>query len=1589
MRSRRWNWTSSSNHREGRSYDWVFDPSEIGRPSYPVRLRRGVDGRELCRFLFQDHPSPFPLLHRALKLCLERHGADLACELISLLSHNGFLEGVIDYLRRISLDDPNLRKQLIRNEFSPSTMRGLLDRTHLLDLLEDFAPLLPLEPLSFESFKDGIRSDLHRELVKGGISERVARTAARIVAHLISSSSSFSLWVPLVNLSGEGELFRLDVLVRPSEGEGRLAFSKSVGDEGFQRSLDMAHKLACYDIGESYDVHLSIDGIPQDAQLHGGSMGLAVAFAIEAAATGRKIGFKEPGDLAVTGALDGMGRVLPVSDMQAKVQAVLRGMERGYRINAVVVPRRNLEEVEERCWGRLQVIGLDSLSDLSSILLEPWGEYLNALSALSHEDLPSLPALKEAIAEGKKVVYLVRFGSDGRETVLRIASLLAAERLKFHRQGSPLPPLPIPVLSDRWMDKLQIVEETLSRFNTSASSSLVLSELRRGRFLFISPYFHPDFDVWVLTEFEWRRERGKISDETAVISDLITRSTCFDEHIRHVRNAVIPNAVLACRHEGISFEDFLDREYMRLGLIHVNEPDGSPITAEEVVLRSRRALIVGEGGSGKSVELMRIFTLASNGKIRMELDEEEIQLVPVYLKGEDILRHGGDIRGAVEEIIGEEEMHNLSHTPGVLLLLDGLELAVSKLDDIISSLERPPFDGWICLGAMRSYIWLSIVDDLPSGWDVYRITPPKRKDIKRFLGFNPGKIDLPILLYLMKSYAVSCGETISHSKRSSLYRSAFQNWMRYELGDMEKRLERVGITSNNLDLMLRRTLEEVAAYCLKTGRSELSLSEGTKLLKDWIEREIKPRGYFPSWWACERVYNLRGTPEIVPIGKIEGDHPEEDSILTYLEAISSLPFLRVREEGFEFIHDEVRDYWAAEWIARKWNESEAVQKELFNRTDTRDALVISSGFVLNPSKYVRAIFDPSDLHRTALAAESILECDLHLDLRAKIITALIDHLAVERFEVLIEGLRMLELIISGDLIPTTLDHMENRDDLPPFLEMALIRAIVEKFAHLPHGDKRVCLDRILLFLIKFMSGMKYLSDRKPIGVIKSSLLNRSLMILGSSIQNDLSAQKRVLSHLKPLIEAEDDTLRARALYMMGWILPDRGYLQIREIGLREDLPLELRWSALAKLCGIFRDERVVPHVQALLNSLSEGPTDRFRFSGHYGSPEETVRLIRRWALHDLVFFFGYREEVIRFIEDRMESLSAEEKCELVRSFIRSGWGIKRLKKWIEEGEFPLEATPILTHDLGYPWSIKALSEDTVRRISELVGRCPEARTPFERWINASRSPPELPTDWGIETIDPERFHTEFAQYHSSEEGKRWWLDGFRMILSLRRGEPVLQQRALDLFGCVVCDDKAELNERLISMSAIADIGRTLFEWGRPVLRFLTNVVALQREPIVRMWALKLMPTIPEIAGYALARRMIERTIEGDNVYRQIAVLPGALITCGSSLIEPVYDLYRRTRSIELRRRIAYSLSSFLPPDVKGRDGGANERACDILLDIAENDPEPLVRLEAIYSFARIAPSNRLRELRGIPGDNLRVTNKTIGEIAGELMERWF
>jgi hypothetical protein len=1485
---------------------------------------------------------------------------------------------------------------LVEGKMDAVEIADLLEESHLLELLNRFGPLLPLDLPSFDDLDDEVKLELCRELEKRGASRKAAEKAAAIATRLISSSPRFSIWVPMVNLNGEGELFRMDVLVRPTGGEGVLEWSKGIRDDGFRSSIEMAHKLACSEIGENYDVYLSMAGIPYGAQIHGASAGLSVAIAIEAAAMGQRIGLKSPGDLAVTGALDSMGRVLPVSDIPAKIRAVLHRINEGYRINAIVVPMKNLDEARKHCRDEVQIIGFDSLSDAISVLLDPWSDYLSSLSSYSSSQTPVLLSLKRAIEDGKRVIYLDKVDADREHTLLQIAAFLAEERLSFfHSDGRALsdllpPPVPIPVLKDEWRDKLELVEEAISQFGTSVSSSLILSELNRDRFLFISSRFHPDHHIWVLTEAEWRREKGRISAKSSVISHLKTRSTCFDEHIRHVWRVVIPGKILACRDEGISFEDFLRSNYMRLKIIPADDPKGTPVIVEEAIIENRRMLILGEGGTGKSAELLRLFALASRGELKVDLNGEEIQLVPVYLTGDDILRQEGDIEKALKHIIGKENMSELAYTPGVLLLLDELDKIAHKLNEVLAPLESPPYENWLCLGAMRLYEWFASVEVLPPIWKIYQLLPPSKEEVKRFLGFNPGGVNLPLLLHLMRRWIISNGGVISHSRRSDIYRSAFQNWTNYELPNLEGNLTKVGITSNNLSLMIRRTLEELAIHCLEAKRSNLSLSEACQTIERWIVREIKPKGYFPSWWAHERAFTLRGESVLIPIGRFDhDDKPDEESILFYLEAISSLPFFHSKNGRLEFSHDEIRDYWAAEGLARRWNRDRMIPNDLIKRISAKNAIVMASGFADDPEEFVRNLFDPSDLYRAALATEALLECDVPSDLKGEIITTVIDHLIGERFEIQVEGLRVLNSAISGDVVLSVLRHLNEKEALPLFLELGLIRVILERFAASSDRDKNAYLDWLLPLLFRLISKVDYLSNRKPLDRLKSEALKYMFDVLGSSSRDNPVIREKIAAYLRPLMESDSDAVRARGIGVIGQIFGDKGIEYLKEIARRDVLSIELRWSALAKLCGVFRDEEVIPYIQSLLEALAEGPCKAFRYSNRYGTPERTSRLIRRWALHDLVFFFGYREEVIQFVDEYREFLSPEEMCELIRAFIRSGWGIKTLKEWIRADRFPTEATPILISELGYPWRMRTLSEDTIRRIAELVEMCPEANTPFERWIDILNRNAEMPPNWGGKSIDPEEFYRDFTEHHRFEDGKRWWLDGFRMILALREGEPMLQQRVLDLLGSVACDSRKELNERLINMTAVADIGRTLPEWGRPVLHFLTDMVALDRDPIVKVWALKLMSLIPEIIGYVPARRMIERTIEGNDYHRQISILPGALISCGPHLLRPIYKLYRRARSTELRRRITYALSAFWEPEVKGRDQGANDQVCDMLIEIAGGDPDPLVRLEAIYSFARIAPTNRMGELKMICGDNSMTPAGTVSEIARRLMERWF
>ncbi len=139
-----------------------------------------------------------------------------------------------------------------------------------------------------------------------------------------------------------GEILEIEVSV--VRGRGRLQLTGTLGDvmkESANAAMSYARQRAVQldldeDFHRSRDIHVHVpDGAtPKD----GPSAGIAIATAIISALTGKPV----RGNVAMTGEITLQGRVLPIGGLKEKAVAAHRN-----GIHDVVIPRRNLAEVEE------------------------------------------------------------------------------------------------------------------------------------------------------------------------------------------------------------------------------------------------------------------------------------------------------------------------------------------------------------------------------------------------------------------------------------------------------------------------------------------------------------------------------------------------------------------------------------------------------------------------------------------------------------------------------------------------------------------------------------------------------------------------------------------------------------------------------------------------------------------------------------------------------------------------------------------------------------------------------------------------------------------------------------------------------------------------------------------------------------------------------------------------------------------------------------------------------------------------------------------------------------------------------------------
>ncbi|MCI0527826.1 MAG: NACHT domain-containing protein, partial [Nitrospira sp.] len=223
------------------------------------------------------------------------------------------------------------------------------------------------------------------------------------------------------------------------------------------------------------------------------------------------------------------------------------------------------------------------------------------------------------------------------------------------------------------------------------------------------------------------REGGYLPSFEPAFPIYLKRSTLFDPHVEDVQEGYIPDKILACR-QGIRFSDgtilqpntseFFEKYYRPVRVqelnanLQIKDSKALPISLLEAVQKSQRPiLLVGEGGVGKSTELLRLFMDCTEGKLT---DENGTPFVPIFLPLSDLIQRDEKAVRNVYELIQyrletahldknrvfvdmETLKEELRYTRNLLLLMDGLNEALTQpvqqhrvLETVLEVCYRPP-----------------------------------------------------------------------------------------------------------------------------------------------------------------------------------------------------------------------------------------------------------------------------------------------------------------------------------------------------------------------------------------------------------------------------------------------------------------------------------------------------------------------------------------------------------------------------------------------------------------------------------------------------------------------------------------------------------------------------------------------------------------------------------------------------------------------------------------------------------------------------------------------------------------------------------
>jgi len=418
----------------------------------------------------------------------------------------------------------------------------------------------------------------------------------------------------------------------------------------------------------SIAVHLFLDEGQGPTVYRGGSLGLAVAVAIIARATDRRINRH----VAATGELQPDGRLCRVAGVAAKLRAVVAhndrvrsGLVADVPITDVVLPEANRVDVDPDEWRAcgIELHFAATLQEalLAQVLLDPWEGILRAFLATPAPDVKLAADDLAGVAAHHRTVLHCPFATDGEAVLRAIARDFASRRLTGQQAAVPVVLRLLPFAHHSAIDR-QILSQLRAHFAVARAGAvdlaLIRRELRRGAMALLvsglddldkadappaflwgilaqlsNPPYARNPAVCACRQSTWAWAARAFEQATPAFAHHILareRSTCLDRHHRMLLRTAAGRIAL-CRstwgqHGGQETRAPLPsaEEFFHGGTDDFPEPCYLPVQVREIfpdgtaseakpltqMIASGadgvQALLLGRVGAGKSTELLKL-----------------------------------------------------------------------------------------------------------------------------------------------------------------------------------------------------------------------------------------------------------------------------------------------------------------------------------------------------------------------------------------------------------------------------------------------------------------------------------------------------------------------------------------------------------------------------------------------------------------------------------------------------------------------------------------------------------------------------------------------------------------------------------------------------------------------------------------------------------------------------------------------------------------------------------------------------------------------------------------------------------------------